>query len=170
MNKKTFLIVLAALMLAGCGSSRTVHVNDDASIGSSRVNQTMRGRLARVQYENGRSEYASNVTVARDSTTWLDPGSMQVRTVATSDVQKITVVRAGQGALVGVGAGIVVGVATGLLRAQSEGDDPIGEFPNRTKSEKMLIWPAAHSTYALLATVPIGAIVGRKCTFRLVHD
>lgn len=95
---------------------------------------------------------------------------MDFAAAPTSNVERVALIRAGQGALVGIGAGVVLGVATGLLRAQLEGDDPLNDYPHRTKSEKMFILPAAHVAYFVLGTAPLGAIVGRKTTYRIVHE
>ncbi len=162
--------ILLTLLMAGCGSVRNVQTTDHATIEASRVNRATRGKLARVHMHDGAKTYGLGVHVAPDSTSWLDPQSAEYRAVATDDVSRVTIVRAGQGALVGLGAGLVIGVATGIYRAQSEGDDPTGGVSSKTQSEKMLIYPLAHSAYASLVTVPLGAIIGRKNTFRLVQE
>ena len=170
MRIQTLLALLLVIALAGCGSVRDVHTGTTAEIEQSRVNRTMRGRLARVYMNSGEKIYGAGVRVAPDSTSWVDPQSATYVVVATDDVSKITLMRAGQGALVGIGAGLVVGVATGILRANLEGDDPVGQPISLTQSEKMTVLPLAHSAYASLVTTPLGAIIGRKNTFRLVAD
>jgi hypothetical protein len=170
MRINSILLLLLVATLVGCGSVREVRTQDAATIEASRVNKATRGKLARVHLRDGEKIYAVGIHVAPDSTSWLDPQSAQYTVVPTSDVGRVTVMRAGQGALVGIGTGIVLGVATGILRAELEGDDPVNQFPSRTTAEKMTILPLAHSAYATLVTAPIGAIIGRKNTYRFVQD
>ncbi|HEX7070864.1 MAG TPA: hypothetical protein VF190_08665 [Rhodothermales bacterium] len=170
MRYKTLLLVLVVATLAGCGSVREVHTNDTSAIEASRVNSATRGKLVRVHLRDGSKAYAVGVHVAPDTTSWLDPAKATYIAVPTSDVGKVTLMRAGQGALVGLGTGIVLGVGTGILRAQLEGDDPVNQFPSKTTSEKMTTLPLAHTAYASLITAPLGAIIGRKNTYRFVQD
>lgn len=170
MRFTALLILVAATFLAGCGSVRNVQTGDQAAIEASRVNRAASGKLARVKLQDGEKVYGVGVRVTPDSTSWVDPQSASYVTVGTDQVNSITLVRAGQGALVGLGVGIVTGVASGILRAQLEGDDPVDQFPSQSTGQKMTTLPLAHSAYASLVTTALGAIVGRKNTFRLMRQ
>lgn len=162
------LFLLSITLLAGCSSVRDVRTTNQTTIDASRVNEATSGRLARVQMRDGEKVYGVGVRVAPDSTSWVDPQSVTYVTVGTEDVGRITIIKAGQGALVGLGVGAVIGIASGIVRAQVEGDDPEGVSPSLTKGEKMTVFPLAHSAYAALVTTPLGAIIGRKASYRIV--
>lgn len=163
-------ILLLIVLLAGCSSVREVRTTDQSTIDASRVNRAASGKLARIQMQDGEKIYGIGVRVAPDSTSWVHPQNSEYIVVSTDDVRTISLMRAGQGALVGLGAGIIIGVASGIYRAQSEGDDPAGGVSAVSQSEKMVIYPLAHSAYASLVTTPLGAIIGRKNTYRLVQE
>ena len=165
----TLLVILAGAS-AGCGSVRNVPTDSQASIEASRVNRATRGKLARVHLRNGERVYGVGIRVTPDSTSWIEPQSNRYVSVGTDEVNRVSLTRAGQGALVGLGTGIVVGVSSGIVRAQQEGNDPINQTFSHTANEKMTIYSLAHSAYASLVTTAIGAIIGRKNTYRLVRD
>ena len=113
--------------------------------------------------------YAVDVEIEGPFTTWLDPASGDLQRVHTRQVEAVTFLRAGEGALFGLAAGVAFGVATGLLRAQIEGADPISQGVRLNAGEKYYIYPAAHSAYVSLGTTTLGAIIGRKHTYHLIH-
>jgi len=161
--------VALAVLVAGCSQTRMVNTTSPASLAESRINRVTNNRLADVDLVDGRSMYAVDVEVGIETTSWVHPTAGDVIEMPTSQIERITVVRAGQGALLGLGAGVILGGTFGFARALIEGDDPPGDPLSTTRGEKMYLYPAAHAVYASIGTTAIGAIVGRKVKFQLTN-
>lgn len=160
-------VLVLFLVFAGCTSVRPVDTTGgDAAY--SEVNRGVRGKVARVTLRDGSRMDVVGVRIDADSLSWLDRKANRVDGVPTREVQEVSVVKAGAGALRGLLVGVVVGAAAGGVRAAIEGDDPdLGSDPLAiTQEKKYQIYPAAHAAYAALATTPLGAILGTRKIYR----
>ncbi len=154
------------LLFAGCTHTQSVNPGIADRAGLSELNATAMGRGAKIIMTNGETFGGVSVRVAFDSTSWIDPKINTYQVVPTSDIESITVIRSGKGALAGVGLGIMVGAVAGTVRAYVEGDDPAGTPLSLSQKKKHFIYPVAHAVYAMLVSAPVGAIIGDKATYR----
>lgn len=165
MLNRLLLLGLLVVLATGCSTTRTVAHSDLDRDAFYDVNHKVRGRITEISLRDGREVVGINVFVAPDSTSWFDRETERTRVVATSSVEQVRVLRTGRAALWGLGLGVAAGAAVGGARALYEGDDPTSDNLAMTSERKLLVYPFAHSAYAILASTPLGALIGSHDTF-----
>lgn len=166
MLNRLLLLGLLVVLFTGCSTTRTVTPTELDRDAFYDVNQTVRGRITELSLRDGREVVGVNVFVAPDSTSWYDRKAERTRVVATSSVERVRVLRTGRAALWGLGLGVAAGAAFGGARALYEGDDdPAADNLAMTGDRKLVVYPFAHSAYAVLASTPLGALIGSHDTF-----
>lgn len=155
----------AVLLLCGCAGVETVTTGMDDS-GLRSVNRAVGGKVVRMDLRDGRTIHVVGLHVGPDSVTWVDRKTNAFRSLPTHSVHQVSFHKTGAGAIRGLLFGVVVGAAFGGVRASMEGDDPISDPLALTREEKLRIYPWAHAAYAVLATTPIGAMIGTREVFR----
>lgn len=165
MSARLSVALVAAVILCGCSSVETVKKDGDA-LGLREVNRAVRGKVVRLELRDGRAMHVVGLNVAADSLTWIDRRDNRLESLSTQSVHELSIQKTGRGAVRGFLFGAVVGAVAGAVRARMEGDDPISDPLAITREEKLRIYPVAHAVYAVLATTPIGAMIGTRKVYR----
>lgn len=169
MSARLFMALAATVLLCGCSSVETVKTGSiDSDLRE--VNRAVRGKVVRVEMQDGRAMHVVGVSVAPDSLSWVDRGANTLGAIPTASVKELSIHKTGRGAIRGLLFGAVVGAAFGGVRASMEGNDPISDPLAITRDEKLRVYPVAHAVYAVLATTPIGAIIGTRKVYRFTSS
>jgi hypothetical protein len=97
-----------AVALTGCASTRLINPEKPSDLAMMSFKQDQK---VRVTTSDGQWFLVSNLQVKPDSTRWFD--GRQFVSVATSDINEVTRIRRGKGALQGLGLGLLSGAAVG---------------------------------------------------------
>ena len=157
-----------ALVLTGCSTLR--RADSAAVIQFSEINKQAQRARARVILTDGQQYRAFQLQVTMDSTSWFDPKTGRVRSVATGAISEITFIRKGRGALQGLGIGLVVGALSGAFLGLVHGDDPpCGESWicfRFTAQQKAMIGAVSLGSLGGAVGSLTGAILGSKNRYR----
>jgi hypothetical protein len=160
------LILISAVALVGCSGVRQVGTNGNGDYSYEQVNKDVRGKVARITFNGGSELSVVGLRVEADSISWVDHRNNRLRSAATDDVRRISMVKAGPGALVGLVVGSLVGAGVGAYRGWIMGDDPPDDLIGITREEKVRLFAKAHAVYFSLGSIPLGAIIGARRTYR----
>jgi hypothetical protein len=117
------LLVVVALLFAGCTNTRVVFPGDPADRSVARLNRVAQKGNSLLVNLDDRSLSVKQLQVGSDSTTWFTlSGEFEV--VATHSIRSVSYVNHRQGALIGIVAGALVGTAIGVGMSRSFKDDP----------------------------------------------
>jgi|ERR1041384_894552 hypothetical protein len=101
-----FVIVIS---LCACSSTNSVLSTDYG-----RINEGLKGREVEIEVD-GRSAPARDVTISRDSVSWIDPRSEKRFRAGTRQLNKIVDKNHALGALEGLGFGVAIGGGVGTI-------------------------------------------------------
>jgi hypothetical protein len=150
------LVVLAALVLAGCTHHRSLDAASPES--RSHVNARAEGESALVTLDVGEEIRARGLHVAPDVTTWLDSDTGEARSVPTTSLASVRFTDRGRGVLEGIGLGTAIGFAFGTVAGLYSDDGGIIQF------SPLLIGAG----YGFIGLV-IGYVVGNERGSRAVY-
>lgn len=160
------IILCAAVAVAGCSGVRQVGTSGKSTYSYEQVAKDVRGKVARITFDSGSSLSVVGLRVEADSVSWVDHRNNRLRSAGTADIREISVVKATGGAFVGLVLGALTGAGVGTYRAWVLGDDPEGDPLGITREEKMRLFPAIHAVYFSLGSIPLGAMIGARRTYR----
>lgn len=148
MNRISLLVIVAALILTGCVTVKTIDLSAPVDESTSRkqafttheeqahhlfaeVNRLGKKKTAILRLADGRSIMARHLQVTRDSTSWFNVTDDAFASVATSEIRGIRFRSTGKGAQQGLGLGFLVGSVTGaILGYQAGAEDECKPNPN----------------------------------------
>lgn len=155
------------LLLTGCNQVRTIQLSPTHQTTFSEINQSEAHRVAEVRMDDGQTIKATYVQMAPDSTSWFNQDQNAWEYVPTREIRTITFYRTLKGALTGLGVAVGAGIAAGVTRALVEGDDPPTESIPLSRDRKMFVYSLGFTTYTSVITIPLGAIIGNRNTYRV---
>ncbi len=151
---------LLLLSVLGCTNTSTIGF-EEGQANNVRALKELNKRAAKypttITLVGGNQFRVDALNVTPDSTSWLDPNSRAVESVATSQVVDVRFKNHGQGTLEGLGLGILGGAATGAFLGFVDGDDPPCE-----RGAFICFRSTAQDKAAILAFLgaPIGGFIG----------
>lgn len=160
---KPILIPFSLLILSflGCVSSR--HVENNPGYGYAIVNVRSQTGKAYIRLADGKKMKAFNIYMQSDSTSWTDPGTGNIMTIATQRIYSVSFKNRGRGALEGLGIGFLVGVVWGTVAGYALGDDPPNILYDRMSAgEKSIILGVGLGLFGGVIGLPIGAAIGSR--------
>lgn len=166
MHQRIVFLLLIAMVFTGCSSVRTVSPDENAQTSYADVNRAVRGKVVKISFREGRQISVTGLRVMADSLVWVDLRGNKLQSAKLADVEEISIVKAGRGALVGLVTGAVAGAGVGVARAFMQGDDPESDPIGITQEQKLHTFPLAHAFYGALVSTPVGAIIGGRKTYR----
>ena len=156
-----YVIFAAVLTLAltGCTTVRTVDPTDAAPF--SEINKRAQRKKAHLTLASGHRIVASHLQVTRDSTSWFEPGTERLRTVATSQIAHVRFFDGGKGMVAGAWRGALSGAlfggTLGIMAAAGSSDDFIGTSDDFISAAQYIL--AGAIGFGILGT-PMGAVFG----------
>jgi hypothetical protein len=171
------LLFLILLALTGCRSTRPIEGSSPYRFVA--LNAEGSRQTAVVSLADGRQERARALRVAPDSTSWIDPGTRSVRSVATADVAAVRFTDRSRGALQGGAAAMALGAVAGLAIGLSRPSCPYDTVEDAVFCGiTELVAPKEALALALALTgglgggvagAVLGAAVGSQRTYRIVQ-
>jgi hypothetical protein len=161
---RALLVIIVALL--ACAHTTAV---DPANIDQCRdLREKTAHREATVALRSGMELEARCLFLRPDSTSWLDPHTHELKTVATADVVEVQMVHRGKGTLEGLGIGLLTGTLTGAVIGFADGDDPPGWF-SMTAGQKAAMGGVAFGSLGGLAGTVAGAMNGHREEFYVLQ-
>ena len=131
-----------------------------------RINRQAYNRKATLLLSGGETMRVRRLQIRPDATSWLDPDTQQLRSIATAQVQEVHVRSHGRGLREGLGFGVVVAVGIGaLIGIGGRSDCGVGE-----ELSCGLGYLAIGTLGAGLLTVPIGGLLGAAAGHHAVYQ
>jgi hypothetical protein len=150
------LVVLAALVLAGCTHHRPLDAASPES--RSHVNARAEGEYALVTLHGGEEAPARGLHVAPDVTTWLDSDTGEARSVPTTSLASVRFTDRGRGVLEGIGLGTAIGFAFGTVAGTLDDSGGIVQF-------SPLLIGAGYGMAGFLVGIAVGAERGSRTVY-----
>ncbi len=160
------LFVLALSLLVSCTHT---HVLDPSAERWSQVNVKSQTRRAAIALSDDREVVARSIQVTPDSTSWIDPESGALRSVATSKVIDVRFTYQGRGALQGAGYGFSIGGIVGAVGGYASGDDE-PSIVSFQAEEKALILGGLGGIIGGLIGYGIGYNIKSKTVYHLEQE
>jgi hypothetical protein len=107
--KQFILFFSIAMFVCGCSSSRAVRPTEYGIL-----NEDLSGQLVELEIQGARIP-AKNVTLSRDSISWVDPRTDRATRASIHGLNKIVKKNHPLGALEGLGLGVAIGGGVGAL-------------------------------------------------------
>jgi len=151
-----YVIFAAVLTLAltGCTTVRTVDSTDAARF--SEINKRAQGKKAHLTLASGHRIVASHLQVTRDSTSWFEPGTERLRTVATSQIAHVRFFDGGKGMVAGAWRGALSGAFFGVTLGMAAAGSSDNGFIQISAAQYIL---SGAIGFGILG-IPIGAVLG----------
>lgn len=125
MKQFIFTIIISNLLVLGCTRYHTINHSQFAY---NRLNKELKRKQGYIAFVNGQKQSAGNITVAFDSTKWIDMVSLKEQGVSTSEIDEIVIDKDLTSKAYRIGVNIVGGAFGGAF-----GGIIIGStFANRT--------------------------------------
>ena len=110
------IAVVLSISLCACSSTDTVRstaVQDGYTYND--MNGKLRGEAATIEFRNGSSVSANQITFSDDSVSWVDRRTDVASRARINQIDKIVLKDHGRGATEGLGFGLLAGVGGGLI-------------------------------------------------------
>lgn len=147
------ILIILTMLISGCTHTRhfsTAEFDD--------VNKAIKGKNATIKLTNGNVTVGRNIQFVKDSIFWIDRETCRKRSIQTSEISQIVLLKKGRGALHGSCFGFLIG---GLIGSQ---DIPTDLGTIDASAETVLF---SGAFFGIFCGLPIGAVVGSKEKFIL---
>lgn len=148
-----FLVLLFAVLLAGCRHTHAVDSSDERD--QNRVNRAVQDRRVTLVLKDGPSLAVRNARAGADSLFWMNVRTGQMEASSLTYVEELNFRRHARGAVDGAGLGFLIGMPLGALLI----DSPSGA------GERVSAALAGGVSFGLWGLV-IGGVVGSRITYR----
>jgi len=107
-------IILCALLLIGCSTSRQIDPADSDSYVMAHVNRNIEGQRVKIRYRDGRESVGMALGILPDSTYYVEEPAGVRRSIATHEIYALDRYQPERGLFKGGGIGAAVGTTIGL--------------------------------------------------------
>ena len=162
------LVCLIAISLigAGCSSTRVAQSSTDLAL-YREINERGTSELAMIQMRTGIGDeynWGNGLLVGIDTTSWIEQYTLQLRSVRTSDISRVTFRNHWRGVLKGAGGTALFGAGTGFfLGAVVEMSSRGGHMRLQLAAGLGLVFSAVGGATGFLA----GGLVGERADYVL---
>jgi hypothetical protein len=165
---RTLTLVLLAIIVAMSACAHTTSIDPMNTKQCGDLRRKTAHNVVKVALLNRTEQEAQCLLIGSDSTSWLDPGTHELKTVCTAEVMQVELVDRDKGMLEGLGIGLLTGALTGAAMGFADGDDPPGWF-SITAGEKAAIGGLVLGGVGGLSGTFVGTVSGHREEFYLLH-